>query len=135
MFRQRAQRCHGCRPAAPQGNGHGCAHLGRPGAGHGRRAPGCHRDTVPQPWGCRLGAVTAGGGAQRARAALAVGVKGGPHPATVLSSPFLPPQQKQRQQAWFSVTLLPFLPLFCGRSNPALAPCPQDGNIRCHGIF
>lgn len=71
-----------------------------------------------------------------ARQQLLCGVKGGPqgpipHQYFCLHPSYLSGRGSSKQQAWFSVAVLPFLPLSCGRSNPAPAPRPQDSNIQC----
>lgn len=58
-----------------------------------------------------------------------VGQKQGPIPRQYFC--LLPSYLQHRQQAWFSTSLLPFLPLSCGRSCLSLAPCPPVSNFQC----
>lgn len=57
-----------------------------------------------------------------------VGQKQGPIPQQYFC--LLPSYLQQRQQAWFSASVLPFLPLSCGRSSLSLAPCPPANNFQ-----
>lgn len=57
-----------------------------------------------------------------------VGQKQGPIPQQYFC--LLPSYLQQRQQAWFSASVLPFLPLSCGRSSLSLAPCPPSNNFQ-----
>lgn len=58
-----------------------------------------------------------------------VGQKQGPIPRQYFC--LLPSYLQHRQQAWFSTSLLPFLPLSYGRSCLSLAPCPPVSNFQC----